>query len=179
MTTCAKSDGTQPGKACTVEKTCVTGLKCDTTTGLCALNSDGTKGSPCRTTGDCKTTVYPGLQCIAPTADGLGTCDCGSTSPILSKCTDDSICVAGTKPPDWDKNFPGPTDASRQNYTGQCSASQWYRDAKGKCSHQQGDSTPMLAGLQKDGNLGCIALGNWQAYTPSFQEAYTKFCTRF
>jgi len=98
MLQCAKGDGSQVGQPCDADLNCVDELICDANTGLCMLG-DGTLGSSCYTTKDCKTTTYPGLQCIAPTLGALGACECGPNSAILSKCYDDSVCVKDTGHP--------------------------------------------------------------------------------
>ena len=173
---CAKGDGSHVGQPCTADANCVSGLICDwDNTGLCMLTGDGTLGSSCQTTKDCKTTTYPGLQCIAPTLGALGTCECGPNSAILSKCTDDSICVKGADPPasTWnDAAFPNATSATKERFTGPCLdvKSAWYKNNGGRCSKQAG--VAMMAG-NHDYDVICITAATWKDVK---QDSYLQWC---
>lgn len=160
---CMTADGTKRGGVCALDKTCVTPLVCNQTTGLCDLSGSGDWKDACQTDGDCDT-KYPGLKCSAAKI-----CDCTDASAMLSLCTATQVCASGSSPgpSTWPATYPNPTDGEKAQFDGDCPTAAWY--TQGTC--QPGNLAAKNAGKP---SVACITTDNWnKGIMPS---SYDKYC---
>jgi len=171
------ANGNEKGKPCDINKTCdaTKNLKCNASTGMCDLVTDGKHNSPCYTDTDCanKASEFPGLHC-----NDLKKCDCTEKSGTLSLCEANKVCIPGG-PPDtpplsnkWPtESYPDPTEAQINQFTGKCTDSKWYKDASGNCGpnslagHLAISTTPSTS-------VQCIPSTNWKGITAGVYDNY-------
>ena len=170
--TCQTADGTKAGGVCDVTGACTgQNLVCDQTTGLCKLSGDGKLGSPCQIgVLECDTKTYPGIACSTSDPQAQGTCVCSVAAKL---CADNQICakVPGPSPPPpspWPDSFPNASDDEKKLFTGDCSASSWYTNAKGACPATN------LGALNASGKVACLTTSTWQGAGSG--KGYTNFC---